>query len=406
MRCAGIRELLSAYVDGVLSPDETGFLEAHLGSCKACREELARLKKTIQLLQSLPQVPLPADFTARLHERLNVTIQAPPVLPLKKNWVQRLARSPWFSLGAAAALLFVIWAAVNPMFDKIPLSDLTRPKTASFQPSASKQAENQSVFQQAADAVKTLGSAVSRNSADSAAGRPAEQPRVNEEQPLMQKSAAKEVVAAKNGNGYKAARQNIRQQAEKEAAAVGSDIAAPEASMKKASIMATPTAKAMPGSAAEELAAPADNSVVIESASLTMTVEKTQFSSVCKKIAAQYKVESYDEEKGMIIFQVPKEAWDQAVALLQNTGALSDMHKTKDDLSTDYSDTASRLTEHCRHRQDLLKALAESENMDERVHLEVEEQYLNGEIALLEGRLSFLRKKATLVETRLCVKGF
>ena len=58
MECDRFLINLSAYLDDELEQEERQDLEAHLGACKTCREELALLEETSQLLGMLsPQEP-------------------------------------------------------------------------------------------------------------------------------------------------------------------------------------------------------------------------------------------------------------------------------------------------------------------------------------------------------------
>ena len=76
-RHAGLRRLLSTYVDGSASESERAKVEAHLAGCEACRVEADSLRATIELLASLPKAvpsrsfalerePWPAPSVSRL----------------------------------------------------------------------------------------------------------------------------------------------------------------------------------------------------------------------------------------------------------------------------------------------------------------------------------------------------
>ena len=58
-----VGELLSAYLDGQVKPDELRRVETHLGTCPACQSELASLRQTVTMLHALPRVPVPRAFT-------------------------------------------------------------------------------------------------------------------------------------------------------------------------------------------------------------------------------------------------------------------------------------------------------------------------------------------------------
>ncbi|MEA3408554.1 MAG: zf-HC2 domain-containing protein [Chloroflexota bacterium] len=53
---------LSAYLDGQLTDREQERVERHLAECTDCREDLATLRSTVDLLHAMPPVPLPRSF--------------------------------------------------------------------------------------------------------------------------------------------------------------------------------------------------------------------------------------------------------------------------------------------------------------------------------------------------------
>lgn len=61
--CEWVRDQLSAYSDGQLTPEERERVEAHLSGCQACSAELADLRLTIELLHEVPMVAVPRSFT-------------------------------------------------------------------------------------------------------------------------------------------------------------------------------------------------------------------------------------------------------------------------------------------------------------------------------------------------------
>src|SRR4030042_6331419 len=56
------RRQLSPYLDGMLSVQESGRLEAHLAQCRACRDELEEMRATVRALAELPLVEAPRSF--------------------------------------------------------------------------------------------------------------------------------------------------------------------------------------------------------------------------------------------------------------------------------------------------------------------------------------------------------
>ncbi|GBD30630.1 hypothetical protein HRbin32_01739 [bacterium HR32] len=72
------QDLLSAYVDGVLSDREAADVAAHLAECQACRETVADLRAVRKLLRTVRTPEPPADLPARLLESVGRTRRAVP----------------------------------------------------------------------------------------------------------------------------------------------------------------------------------------------------------------------------------------------------------------------------------------------------------------------------------------
>jgi anti-sigma factor RsiW len=68
--CKHIQEKLSAFLEGVLSPDEKRRVREHLASCRHCSEALEDLKKVVHLVRSLEEVEPPPWFTQKVMSRV------------------------------------------------------------------------------------------------------------------------------------------------------------------------------------------------------------------------------------------------------------------------------------------------------------------------------------------------
>jgi hypothetical protein len=106
MNCDGVRGLLSAYVDGQLSPGELLRAEQHLRRCSDCADEVDSLRQTIALVASLDEVEVPSAFRASLHQQL-VAVGAPVAvrrIPAAPVWQHHVRRWAMPAAAAAAAL--------------------------------------------------------------------------------------------------------------------------------------------------------------------------------------------------------------------------------------------------------------------------------------------------------------
>jgi anti-sigma factor RsiW len=100
--------LLSAYLDGELSPQETAAVQEHLMDCAACREAYDGLRATKGLLGQLPLAEPPAEFwsAVRVPPR-----RAGPKRPSLRPWTALVRRPAW----AVAAVLLVTTLAMVPL---------------------------------------------------------------------------------------------------------------------------------------------------------------------------------------------------------------------------------------------------------------------------------------------------
>lgn len=58
-------ELLSAYIDGEVTGEESAYVERHIAECQHCSAELASLRWTVELLHEVPAIPVPRSFVIR-----------------------------------------------------------------------------------------------------------------------------------------------------------------------------------------------------------------------------------------------------------------------------------------------------------------------------------------------------
>ena len=99
--CERALELLSLELDGQLTPEEKGELEAHLAGCGECRRAAEELRQLHTILPELEE-EVPDD----LHQAIMDRIGAEKVVPLSR------ARRPsqlrrWASLAAVFAVILL-----------------------------------------------------------------------------------------------------------------------------------------------------------------------------------------------------------------------------------------------------------------------------------------------------------
>ena len=100
-------ELISAYLDGELTNEETRKLMAHLGNCGRCAAELQDIQRVRAAIRSLPVLELP-----------------PGLVPEADAEVVPLHRHRGFWVGAAAAVVAAV-IAITAMLTPPPEPSLT-----------------------------------------------------------------------------------------------------------------------------------------------------------------------------------------------------------------------------------------------------------------------------------------
>jgi len=66
MACAELVELVTAYLEGALSPEERLRLERHLSACDGCTRYLEQMRTTIRLSGMLTEEAIPVEGRAEL----------------------------------------------------------------------------------------------------------------------------------------------------------------------------------------------------------------------------------------------------------------------------------------------------------------------------------------------------
>ena len=108
--CDRALELISAGLDGVLTPEEKDWLEKHLEHCPACRALDADLASLHQLLPTLAPEP-----PAELKERIMDAVRAEKTVPFPAREQKKPRRwKAWVSVAAVAALVFLGGRAALP----------------------------------------------------------------------------------------------------------------------------------------------------------------------------------------------------------------------------------------------------------------------------------------------------
>ncbi len=119
MNCEQATEQLGPYVDGELSSDVRGTLEAHLETCGPCRAELGKLRDMAADLAKPPGVPVPESLWMSIERRLDAEPQAPSTVaaprgqpsPAWSIWYRRppLAVAAVLALAIGLGIFGLVW---------------------------------------------------------------------------------------------------------------------------------------------------------------------------------------------------------------------------------------------------------------------------------------------------------
>jgi len=66
MNCRQVVELMTAYLEGALSPSDRARFEEHIAGCDGCTAYLAQLRMTLRVVGRLAHEPIPEPIQSEL----------------------------------------------------------------------------------------------------------------------------------------------------------------------------------------------------------------------------------------------------------------------------------------------------------------------------------------------------
>jgi len=131
MECQDIRKNLSAYLEGMVSPEDQELIDQHLASCRACSTALYELNRTGEVLKNLKEVEPPPWMKQKIMAR--VREEAEP----KKGFIQKLfyplhIKVPLeaFATVLIAVVAVYVFKAVEPQMKDLQVPSVREPVIA------------------------------------------------------------------------------------------------------------------------------------------------------------------------------------------------------------------------------------------------------------------------------------
>ncbi len=71
VKCRKIKKLLQLYIDNALTFSEKEIVEKHLKECSTCRAGLKSLSSIAKIIESIPEISPPPDFTEKVMSKIS-----------------------------------------------------------------------------------------------------------------------------------------------------------------------------------------------------------------------------------------------------------------------------------------------------------------------------------------------
>lgn len=71
VKCRKIKKLLQLYIDNAFTFGEKEMVEGHLKGCSTCRLELKSLSSMVKMVEALPEISPPPNFTEKVMSKIS-----------------------------------------------------------------------------------------------------------------------------------------------------------------------------------------------------------------------------------------------------------------------------------------------------------------------------------------------
>ena len=131
MECQDIRKNLSAYLEGMVAPEDQELIDQHLASCRACSTALYELNRTGEVLKNLKEVEPPPGMKQKIMARVREETEP------KKGFIQKLfyplhIKVPLeaFATVLIAVVAVYVFKAVEPQMKDLQVPSVREPVIA------------------------------------------------------------------------------------------------------------------------------------------------------------------------------------------------------------------------------------------------------------------------------------
>jgi hypothetical protein len=131
MNCEESKELLVAYVDGILEDSEKQAVEEHLKDCSACQAELQKLTGLHDRLvtngKALAQSNLEKDVMNQVIREQNIRLKAATKATDALKIRRTIMKSPLLKIAAAAVIIIAVLIGINPFGSTVTWAQVIEP---------------------------------------------------------------------------------------------------------------------------------------------------------------------------------------------------------------------------------------------------------------------------------------
>ena len=131
MNCAESKELLVAYVEGLLEDSEKQAVAEHLKDCSACQAELQELTGLHDRLvtngKNLAQRNLEKDVMNQVIREQNIRLKAAARATDALKIRRTIMKSPMTKIAVAAVIIIAVLIGINPFGSSITFADVVKP---------------------------------------------------------------------------------------------------------------------------------------------------------------------------------------------------------------------------------------------------------------------------------------